>query len=584
MIYLMILNTLIQSAYSFVSESDLNNYSCNGGGYNYKSDQVIEKYEYSEFKSENPNCNEIVETKTDGLSFVENHKKILSFAKDNNSAETCPEILPLIGKYKSQSKDVEGFITDITKKRNKNIFKNSIMLDSKFDKVFNSGDKNIYSEEFQLRSISLANTAVLCGVSDMSLKVSPLWKLKVGLLEEPVSAGTEIIGESGQTTESCLNVQATGSEDLKNFFVTVKHADINVPLSIKYETYSAKDRVVLTLDGEQVFDSGCVGENKELKIPLKENSEKLKVEVFAKCAGASGTSWKIGVTCKEKEKEPEPKTQACLDQISELISYVDQGIFLSRGILKHYWMKSNCYGEYYEKVKGELVDLTKLVKSHEINKCSDKKCSKRVNQKLFKGLNFKDPPKPEGFKPITKNNKSSKNILNKVGGDSEKLFKGSKDNKQMFLNKKGWFNNRKQSINPKLKGSKTKTSQIAIENSLEVSKDEDFKNSDETSDSIKLNETNSEGFRNLSKDRKSIIEDKDVNSLKISNTPKDFVSAENSKAEINIKTKKEFLENKFKYCINNQKIPGIFAIVSFRYCLTGFPELLKFKASAYSLE
>ena len=212
-------------------------YLCYGGGFDYKTEVVKDRYLYEELRKENPTCSIIPEIKNQKDEFKKNHYKILNYQIDPK----CSEIASLIGQYKSNSLKTKNYINEVTPQRLDNIFSKTRRLDL---------DKGELVEVFkgtQIRSSSLAHLAVLCGASDVSVGVNPLWKLKVGLVENPV-ADTEIITKSGETAKSCHDVHATGSADLKDFFVNVENADRSQNVEFTFDTYSVPDNIKISLD------------------------------------------------------------------------------------------------------------------------------------------------------------------------------------------------------------------------------------------------------------------------------------------------------------------------------------------------
>ncbi|MEW8221719.1 MAG: hypothetical protein AB2729_05225, partial [Candidatus Thiodiazotropha taylori] len=64
-----------------------------------------------------------------------------------------------------------------------------------------------------------------------------------------------------------------------------------------YETYNIRDRLRLHYEGELLFDSGCVGEDRTVPINYSGNSSVIAVEVIPNCEGTSGTAWEYTVNC-----------------------------------------------------------------------------------------------------------------------------------------------------------------------------------------------------------------------------------------------------------------------------------------------
>lgn len=64
-----------------------------------------------------------------------------------------------------------------------------------------------------------------------------------------------------------------------------------------FETFSQKDRIVVTHDGTLLFDTGCVGANGSQMLSYSGGSTQVRVQVTANCAGGTGTSWNYTVHC-----------------------------------------------------------------------------------------------------------------------------------------------------------------------------------------------------------------------------------------------------------------------------------------------
>ncbi len=64
-----------------------------------------------------------------------------------------------------------------------------------------------------------------------------------------------------------------------------------------YNTYTVKDRIIVTYEGSTLFDSGCVGEGRSVNLDYAGSGSMLQVEVIPRCAGGSNTIWKYVVHC-----------------------------------------------------------------------------------------------------------------------------------------------------------------------------------------------------------------------------------------------------------------------------------------------
>ena len=66
-----------------------------------------------------------------------------------------------------------------------------------------------------------------------------------------------------------------------------------------YNTVSQKDQIIVTNGGMTIFNSGCVGESKSIRLQLKGYSPTITVRVNPNCEGGSGTQWYFTVHCPE---------------------------------------------------------------------------------------------------------------------------------------------------------------------------------------------------------------------------------------------------------------------------------------------
>lgn len=64
-----------------------------------------------------------------------------------------------------------------------------------------------------------------------------------------------------------------------------------------YNTVSQKDQIIVTNGGMTIFNSGCVGESKSIRLNLKGFSPTITVRVNPNCEGGSGTQWYFTVHC-----------------------------------------------------------------------------------------------------------------------------------------------------------------------------------------------------------------------------------------------------------------------------------------------
>lgn len=64
-----------------------------------------------------------------------------------------------------------------------------------------------------------------------------------------------------------------------------------------YETFTAKDQIIITNGGQTIFNTGCVGERKSVQLNLSGFSPTISVRVNPNCDGGSSTQWNFTVHC-----------------------------------------------------------------------------------------------------------------------------------------------------------------------------------------------------------------------------------------------------------------------------------------------
>jgi hypothetical protein len=65
-----------------------------------------------------------------------------------------------------------------------------------------------------------------------------------------------------------------------------------------YDTYSIKDEMVVMYEGNELFDTGCVGTSGSVTLNYSGSSSKVVVQINPNCeVGTSGTAWKYSISC-----------------------------------------------------------------------------------------------------------------------------------------------------------------------------------------------------------------------------------------------------------------------------------------------
>lgn len=64
-----------------------------------------------------------------------------------------------------------------------------------------------------------------------------------------------------------------------------------------YNTYVIPDEMIVSYEGRTLFDSGCVGESRDVTLTYSGSSTLVRVEVRPNCAGDTGTAWDFVIGC-----------------------------------------------------------------------------------------------------------------------------------------------------------------------------------------------------------------------------------------------------------------------------------------------
>lgn len=69
--------------------------------------------------------------------------------------------------------------------------------------------------------------------------------------------------------------------------------------SLSYQTYSQEDQVVVSYNGTELFDSGCLGtvNVRNQNISFSGSSSVVKIKVIPNCFGGTGTAWYFTPSC-----------------------------------------------------------------------------------------------------------------------------------------------------------------------------------------------------------------------------------------------------------------------------------------------
>lgn len=109
--------------------------------------------------------------------------------------------------------------------------------------------------------------------------------------------GTPVDTGGGVTpTGQCNEQQIAGGDiaDQRN----IEMGQTSGSFNFAYQTFSIRDQIIVSYEGNQLFDTGCVGAANSLSLTFSGNSTQVRVQVIPNCDGnTSGTAWDYTASC-----------------------------------------------------------------------------------------------------------------------------------------------------------------------------------------------------------------------------------------------------------------------------------------------
>ena len=95
----------------------------------------------------------------------------------------------------------------------------------------------------------------------------------------------------------CGGEPMTGGHDVPAAF-PIDMASNAGTFTFRYETRNAKDRVRVSYEGAELFDSGCVGESRSVELTYGPGrTQHVDVSIDTNCESGALTSWLFAVGC-----------------------------------------------------------------------------------------------------------------------------------------------------------------------------------------------------------------------------------------------------------------------------------------------
>lgn len=274
-------------------------YHCSMGSYDYKGAVYSDKYDMTSSR-EQTSCDDRKTIPQEKLTkdYNENREKIVKQIDLMLDNPECKDVEALLKKYKEDMKKHWDDFDHLTKVRSDFVKENYKDMDMQKSFAFMAAF-NATCSGGQNRGTSFINLDLINNI--------------------PKSFATVEIQKNGQVADSCSDVKAYGSSDLKEFKVSMKSAKGDT-FKFHWDPYGVPDRVILKGGSGILYDSGCKGDDPDRKMPLEiplKGVKEVSVEVVNSCESAgSFSAWELGLQCAE---EPQELCKKPKDELTKLI-------------------------------------------------------------------------------------------------------------------------------------------------------------------------------------------------------------------------------------------------------------------------
>ena len=110
------------------------------------------------------------------------------------------------------------------------------------------------------------------------------------------SSSSSIRDDDGFTPSGTCDQQQVAGDDTADQR-SIEMGQSSGTFNFYYETYGIEDQIIVSYEGNQLFDTGCVGASSTESLTYSGSSTKIRVEVIPNCTGTSGTAWNYIVNC-----------------------------------------------------------------------------------------------------------------------------------------------------------------------------------------------------------------------------------------------------------------------------------------------
>lgn len=163
------------------------------------------------------------------------------------------------------------------------------------------------------------------------------------------------VKKDGEEIQDCSNVEAQGSNDLKEFIISMQKSK-DETFNFTYDFYGIPDQIILKNSaGVVLHDSGCIPTMEEvvLNLPIKQlaTDKKLIVNIVNNCQHTEKkgmSAWRLGVKCQSKPEAP------CQKPVEELIKLIKQEVVFTKQLTDLDVLERQCLKHYDEDILSNL--------------------------------------------------------------------------------------------------------------------------------------------------------------------------------------------------------------------------------------
>lgn len=308
-------------------------YTCRMGDYDFQGVYHSDSYKMPRTKGQ-ASCKEreAMDSEKIGKEYKDNHQMIRNQINKMINDPQCVYLKPVMEKYLDKYQKNEDQFANLTNIRTEfvaeKIKKYDVQKAYAYAGAFNgtcSGGHNRKSSFINLEFIN----------------------------ELPQAKGGQTqVKKEGEEIDSCADVSAEGTDDLKSFFVSTKNAK-GKDFLFTWDPFGVPDHVtVKSKSGALLYDSGCKGAEKSpepVKLPVQKDGIVVSVINTCETPAEKSSAWILRIQCSE------PTADACKEPKDELTAMVKKEIELTKTLIDANKLQQQCYYFIDKDILGELL-------------------------------------------------------------------------------------------------------------------------------------------------------------------------------------------------------------------------------------